>query len=205
MPNPTVRAAGVYFPGNGKFYAMGGRSADTAGSDFTHPFEYDPATNAWTTKGATYADNQVNNMACGVLTDSTNGVGTGFIYCVGGSAAGATTSTDRVFRYDPFTDTISPVAAPWPGALGGTTLPGGFTVFQNKLYILGGFTISPAAAVNTIWEFNPGDQCVGPKNRRLAYGPSLFTDHHHRHPHLHGWRHIRLGRPSYRRYGLFCV
>ena len=155
MPNPTVRAVGVYFPGNGKFYAMGGRSADTAGSDFTHPFEYDPATNAWTTKGATYADNQVNNMACGVLTDSTNGVGTGFIYCVGGSAAGATTSTDRVFRYDPFTDTISPVAAPWPGALAGTTLPGGFTVFQNKLYILGGFTINPAAAVNTIWEFNP--------------------------------------------------
>ena len=49
----TVRSAGVYFPGNGKFYAMGGRSADTAGSDFTHPFEYDPATNAWTTKGAT--------------------------------------------------------------------------------------------------------------------------------------------------------
>ena len=54
-------------------------------------------------------------MACGVLTDRR---GTGFIYCVGGSAAGATTSTDRVFRYDPFTDTISPVAAPWPGALG---------------------------------------------------------------------------------------
>ena len=64
-------------------------------------------------------------------------------------------STDRVFRYNPVTDTISAVAAPWPGALGGTTLPGGFTVFQNKLYILGGFTISPAAAVNTIWEFTP--------------------------------------------------
>ena len=44
---------------------MGGRSADTAGSDFTHPFEYDPGTNTWTTKAATYADNQVNNMACG--------------------------------------------------------------------------------------------------------------------------------------------
>ena len=53
---------GVYFPANGKFYGMGGRSADTAGSDFTHPFEYDPASNSWTTKAATYADNQVNNM-----------------------------------------------------------------------------------------------------------------------------------------------
>ena len=103
---------GVYFPANGKFYGMGGRSADTAGSDFTHPFEYDPATNAWTTKAATYADNQVNNMACGVLTDA----GTPYIYCVGGSAAGQATATDRVFRYNPVTDAISPVASPWPGA-----------------------------------------------------------------------------------------
>jgi hypothetical protein len=30
-----------------------------------HPFEYDPATNTWTSKSATYPDNQVNNMACG--------------------------------------------------------------------------------------------------------------------------------------------
>jgi Kelch motif/Galactose oxidase, central domain len=151
LPSVGVRLVGVYFPANGRFYAMGGRSADTAGSDFTHPFEYNPATNTWTTKAATYADNQVNNMACGVLTDA----GTPYIYCVGGSAAGATTATSRVFRYNPVTDVISPVAAPWPGANGTTTLPGGFTIFQNKLYILGGFTISPAAAVNTIWEFTP--------------------------------------------------
>src|SRR4029077_20796624 len=39
---------------------------------------------------------------------------------------------------------------------GTMTLPGGFSVFNNKLYILGGFTISPAAAANTIWEFTPG-------------------------------------------------
>ena len=133
---PAVRSAGVYFPANGKFYAMGGRSADTAGSDFTHPFEYDPVANTWTTKAATYADNQVNNMACGVLTDA----GTPYIYCVGGSAAGATVATGRVFRYNPVTDTISAIAAPWPqGTV--NVLPGGFTIFQNKLYILGGFDI----------------------------------------------------------------
>ena len=99
-----------------------------------HPFEYNPATNTWTTKAATYPDNQVNNMACGVLTDA----GTPYIYCVGGSAAGQAAATDRVFRYNPVTDVISPVAAPWPGAMG-TILPGGFSVFNNKLYILGGF------------------------------------------------------------------
>jgi len=129
---------------------MGGSSSDSAGSDLTHPFEYDPAGNSWTTKSATYPDNQVNNMACGVLADA----GTPYIYCVGGSAAGATTAADRVFRYDPVADTITTVAAPWPGALSGTTLPGGFSVFNNKLYILGGFTIN-AATVNTIWQFTP--------------------------------------------------
>ena len=37
IPTAGVRSVGVYFPANGKFYAMGGRSADTAGSDFTAP------------------------------------------------------------------------------------------------------------------------------------------------------------------------
>ena len=113
---------------------MGGRSSDAAGSEFTHPFEYDPGTNSWTTKSATYPDTHANNMACGVLTDA----GTPYIYCVGGSQVTVTGTFDRVFRYDPVTDVISPVAAPWPGGLG-MVLPGGFTVFNNKLYILGGF------------------------------------------------------------------
>ena len=103
--------AGVFFPANGKFYAMGGRMSDTAGSEFTHPFEYDPVTNSWTTKSATYPDTHVNNMACGVLTDA----GTPYIYCVGGSQVTIPDISDRVFRYDPVTDVISPVAAPWPG------------------------------------------------------------------------------------------
>jgi len=136
---------------NGKFYLMGGRSSDLAGSDFTHPFEYDPFPSTWTVKSATYPDNQVNNMACGVLNDA----GTDYIYCVGGSAAGATTATDRVFRYDPVTDTINIIPAPWPGDADRITLPGGFTVFENKLYILGGFQIN-TAMTDKIYEFTPG-------------------------------------------------
>jgi hypothetical protein len=151
LPSMGVRLVGVYFPANGKFYGMGGSSSDTAGSDFMHPFEYDPSSNSWTTKSATYPDNQVNNMACGVLADS----GTPYIYCVGGSTAGATLATGRVFRYDPVTDVVIPVAASWPqGAL--NILPGGFTIFQNKLYILGGFDIPNGIATNQIWEFTPG-------------------------------------------------
>ena len=128
---------GVYFPANGKFYAMGGRSADTAGSDFMHPFEYNPATNSWTMKAATYPDNQVNNMACGVLTVS----GTDYIYCVGGSESATSTSTGRVFRYDPVADSITTIPSNWPPG-DQNILPGGFSVFNNKLYILGGFNIN---------------------------------------------------------------
>ncbi len=150
MPSTGVRMVGVYFPTLGKFYAVGGRSMDGVGTDFAHPFEYDPGLNTWTIKSATFPDDQVSDMACGVLTDS----GTPYIYCVGGSAGGQTTATPRVFRYNPFTDLMETVAAPWPGDADGITLPGGFSVFNNKLYILGGFRIN-TAMTNQIWEFTP--------------------------------------------------
>jgi plastocyanin len=152
LPSAGVRLAGVYFQANGKFYAMGGRASDSAGSEFPHPFEYDPVANTWTTKGATYPDTHTNNMACGVLADA----GTPYIYCVGGSQVTVAGTFDRVFRYDPVPDVISAVAAPWPGGLG-MVLPGGFTVFNNKLYILGGFdTITNMGqGTNQIWEFTP--------------------------------------------------
>jgi len=159
LPSTGVRAVGVYFQANGKFYAMGGRSMDGAGNEFTHPFEYDPVANTWTPKSATYPDTpplQTNNMACGVLSDA----GTPYIYCVGGSTGGTgvMNATDRVFRYNPVTDILTTVAAPWPGAQG-TILPGGFTVFNNKLYILGGFRIL-VEMVDTIWEFTPPSSWV---------------------------------------------
>src|SRR6478609_7587637 len=150
MPTPLVRAVGVYFPANGNFYTMGGRTSDTAGSDFQHALEYSPTTNSWTQKASTFPDNQMNNMACGVLTVS----GTPQIYCVGGSAAGQTTATGRVFSYNPVSDTPTILAGDdWPGAMG-TILPGGFAVANNKLYILGGFNIN-VASINQIWEFDP--------------------------------------------------
>src|SRR6059036_3189925 len=100
--------------------------------------------------GVTLPDNTMNNMACGVLTVS----GTPQIYCVGGSAAGQTTATARVFSYNPATDTATTLTGDdWPGAMG-TILPGGFAVANNKLYILGGFNIN-VASTNQIWSFDP--------------------------------------------------
>ena len=149
MPSVGTRMAGVFFPGNGKFYAMGGRSSDNPGSEFTNPFEYDPGTNSWTIKSATYPDNHVNNMACGVLNQG----GTDYIYCVGGSEVATQTATGRVFRYDPITDTISTVPANWPSG-DQNFIPGGFSVFNNNMYILGGFEINVAMDDN-IWQFDP--------------------------------------------------
>jgi hypothetical protein len=152
LPSVGVRLVGVYFYANGKFYAMGGRSSDTAGSDFTHPFEYNPNSNTWVTKSATYPDNQVNNMACGVLTQS----GTPYIYCIGGSPSGQSAATARVFRYNPVNDTIETLTSAdnWPGDPTGMILPGGFAVVNNKLYILGGFNIN-VASTSQIWGFDP--------------------------------------------------
>src|SRR5436309_7150632 len=151
MPPVLVRAGAVHFLAGGNFYTVGGRTSDTAASDFQHVFQYNPTSNTWTQMASTLPDNQMNNMACGVLTVS----GTPLIYCVGGSAAGATTATARVFTYDPATDTPALLGSDdWPGDVAGTILPGGFTVANNKLYILGGFNIS-VASTNEIWEFNP--------------------------------------------------
>jgi len=151
LPTVLVRAVGVYFP-DGNFYTMGGRTADTAGSDFQHVLKYSPGSNTWTQMGVTLPDNTMNNMACGVLTLG----GTPYIYCVGGSAAGQTTATARVFYYNPATDTVTTLTSGdnWPGDAAGTILPGGFAETGNKMYILGGFNIN-VASTNQIWEFDP--------------------------------------------------
>jgi hypothetical protein len=73
---------------------------------------------------------------------------------VGGSAAGQTTATGRVFSYNPVTDTPTVLTGDdWPGAMG-TILPGGFAVANNKFYILGGFNIN-VGSTNQIWQFDP--------------------------------------------------
>lgn len=152
LPTGLVRATGVYFPANGRFYAMGGRSSDAFGADLTTPYEYNPKTNTWAYKTAPFPDNQVNNMACGVLTDQ----GTPYIYCVGGTAADNNrTATKRVFRYNPVTDKMQTVGLEAWSEATPDTLPGGFTVFQNKLYIVGGLTLGNSGT-NRIYEFTPG-------------------------------------------------
>src|SRR5262245_5482971 len=161
QPQAGTRSVGVFFPANGKFYVMGGRDVNNV--EFVNPFEYDPGTNSWTTKSATYPDGFTNNMACSVLTDS----GTPFIYCVGGSNFASQTTLGRVFRYNPVADSITPVVGDWPP--GATTLPGGFTVFNNKFYIFGGFDIINGTGSDEIWEFTPNPAGWVQKNAVLPF------------------------------------
>jgi hypothetical protein len=130
FPDFTVRTWGAFFPANGKFYLMGGRDSDTAGTDFLQPSEYDPVLDTWTTKSATFPDANVNNMVGGVLDFD----GTPYIVVVGGSAAGGTTATSDVRQYDPVADVLTTLTSdPWPGNTDGTILPGGAAVVDNKL------------------------------------------------------------------------
>ena len=150
MPTPLVRAFGAYFT-DGNFYVVGGSTSDTQGSDFQHVLQLPSGCCSWIQMNDTLPDNQVSNMACGVLTVA----GTSLICCVGGSAAGQTVATARVFYYNPATDTHTVLNAvdDWPGNPG-SVLPGGVAVANNKLYILGGFDIN-VASTNGIWEFDP--------------------------------------------------
>jgi len=151
FPDALVRSWGAFFPPTGKFYVLGGRDSDDAGSDLQQVSEYDPALGTWTTKDGTFADGQVNNMVGGVLDFG----GTSYIVVLGGSAAGATTTTDEVRQYDPVADVVTTLADdPWPGAADGITLPGGAAVHDNKLYVFGGFQVN-VGMVDTIYTFDP--------------------------------------------------
>jgi hypothetical protein len=83
-----------------------------------------------------------------------NDSGTDYIYCVGGSQSSTATETGRVFRYDPVADVITTVATNWPPG-DASTLPGGITVFNNTIYILGGYDVLNVVSTDQIWAFTP--------------------------------------------------
>ncbi len=145
------RAWGAFFPADGKFYLMGGRPDDGGGTDFIQVHIYDPATDTWSESNATFADAQNNNMVGGVLDFA----GTPLIVVVGGSAALATTSSSDVKTYDPAGDSLQVLTDdPWPGNTDGAILPGGAAVYENKLFVFGGFDIGIGMA-DAIWQFDP--------------------------------------------------
>ena len=77
------------------------------------------------------------------------------IYIVGGSDVATQTTTGDVRTYDPVTNVLTVLSCdPWPEGVSNNVLPGGFAIYNNKLYILGGFQIN-VQMINRIWEFDP--------------------------------------------------
>src|SRR5439155_25314233 len=66
-----------------------------------------------------------------------------------------TTPSNTVQVFDPVADTMNELFSdPWPAQPTGAVVPGGRAVYNNKLYILGGFAIN-IGTLNQIWEFDP--------------------------------------------------
>ncbi len=147
--------AGVYFPANGKFYAMGGRVSDGAGNDFTHPFEYDPVTQHLDDQGShlsrqpgeqyglwrAHRRRDAVHLLCGRLVVVT-----------------PTVTTGRVFRYDPVTDTISfSRCRSWPAARDNCSSRRLHRVLRTSCTSWADSTPPRGRArdTNQIWEFTP--------------------------------------------------
>ena len=149
--NTISRGWGAFYPPDGKFYIMGGRPDDVAGDDFIQVHIYDPVADTWSESNATFTDNQNNNMVGGVLDFG----GQQLIVTVGGSAAGGTTASSNVQTYDPVADSLQLLSNdPWPGNTDGAILPGGAVVYENKLFVFGGFDIG-VGMTDAIWQFDP--------------------------------------------------
>src|SRR5436305_9855496 len=50
MPTPLVRAVGIYFPPDGNFCTVGGRTGGTVGTAVQHVLQCSPTSNSWTQK-----------------------------------------------------------------------------------------------------------------------------------------------------------
>jgi Kelch motif protein len=155
FPGTIARAWGTFFPADGKFYLLGGRSADGSGFEYLQVNIYDPVADAWSASNATFADNNVNNMVGGVLDFA----GTPLIVVVGGSpgtnAGDPQFASDETRTYDPAGDSLQVLTNdPWIGNTDTLTLPGGAAVYENKLFVFGGFDIN-IGMTSGIYSFDP--------------------------------------------------
>ena len=104
--------------------------------EFTNPFEYDPVSNSWTTKSATYPDALRTTWLAVYLTTAERTISIAWAVPISPPRPRPVVSSVMIRLL-----TASPtVASNWPpGDV--SILPGGFTVFNNTFYILGGFDI----------------------------------------------------------------
>ncbi len=169
-PLKLKRACAAAYPSNGKVYLFGGRHG-TDGEDITLQWIWeltpgDPG--SWVRKNALLDGSQPGsrftaNMACAALN---NANGDSRIYLVGGSSINSE-PTPSVRVYDPNADQVTALTTdPWP--VTPVHVPGAYAVYNNKLYIVGGFSALGSGAVFAdTWEFDP-TRADGQRWRRLT-------------------------------------
>lgn len=168
-PLKLKRAVAVAYPHNGRIYILGGRHRpDGEDIGVRWIWEYNPTTNALAQKsalldGEAYGDRYLATMAAAVLT----GTSGPRIYAIGGvSMDSIVTATVRI--YNPNTDTASnlTVADNWPA--NPARVPGGYAVYNNKLYVFGGHATKPSSQLfSDTWVFDPM-QPAGSKWTQIA-------------------------------------
>ncbi|HST06428.1 MAG TPA: kelch repeat-containing protein, partial [Chloroflexia bacterium] len=165
-PLKLKRGSAVGYPPNGMVYILGGRHR-TDGDDISSPWiwQYDPGTNTYTRKNTLidaditgdgqcpqgcYGTRASGNMAVATLSDGTNTR----IYMIGGSDTNSLAS-NRVRVYDPVADSLTLLTSDvWPASP--ARIPGGYAVYNNKLYIFGGYDPTYNNVVySDTWVFDP--------------------------------------------------
>ncbi len=140
----VVRADAAFFPSTGLVYLLGGTTSTSQYNQII--YTYNPATNVWVTAAPTLTDTDTDNLAVALL----NGPSGPRIYAVGGYLTNGYPGGSSIVRvYDPVSGALTN-ADPWPQPV----VPGGWSVYGNKLFIFGGR--GPDGGANAgIWSFDP--------------------------------------------------
>jgi plastocyanin len=154
------RSGAACFPGNGKCYVLGGRHG-VDGEDITvrYIWEYTPGNPGTYVQKTSLLDTDnfvtryTANMAVAVLTDTTGPR----IYAIGGSTLDSNI-TGQVRAFNPVADTLATITSdPWPA--NPPRIPGGYAVYNNVMYIFGGFSSLANAGTGGVftdtWRFDP--------------------------------------------------
>ena len=202
MPSAGTRLVGVFFPANGKFYAMGGRDVHITGASSLIRLSTIRSANSWTTKSATYPDAVRTTWLAAYLT-----------------TAERTTSTALAVPISPTRPlpiaSSAMIRLPTPSAL--LLLTGLLAMehsarwlhcLQQQALYSGWVRHHPNGGhgTNQIWEFTPSPAGLGAEECCPASSARLHTHDDHRQPHLHRWwRDITAARRSHRYDKLICL
>jgi hypothetical protein len=150
------RFDGEYFPGTAKVYFLGGRVGDS--TTLGDIYRYTPLTGEYADVGVNMPLAVSNYDVCLLRDDhDTLGGDTFGLYIVGGRYDGAPYFIDSVQVYYPTSNTAEMLHTDaFPGRAGGQITVGqSAIVYNNLMYVTGGFNQTGNATSGEVWSFNP--------------------------------------------------